>query len=315
MDKNFLVIDGGTSNTRIYYVRNEEILDVFRIPFGVRVSIDEPGKLPWAVKRGVDELNQRHGKADCILAAGMITSELGLYQLPHLVLPAGIRELHKGMARVSLPEIADIPFYFIPGLKEKSEVFTECDMMRGEECEIIGLMRPEDGNCAYVLPGSHSKLVYVDQNGKVVHFTTMLTGEMIAALSSGTILKSSVDLKQPIKEASLLKGCQTAREMGLNAALFKARIMDTLFRADPADIYSYFLGAVLWGEMEQLIRSDAPKIILAGQQQLAKASARILKALSDKRVILADEELAQNANVRGMLRIFAYSETSPKRKS
>ena len=46
----------------------------------------------------------------------------------------------------------------------------------------------------YVLPGSHSKLIHVDGAGRIVDFTTMLTGEMIAALSQNTILKDAVYL-------------------------------------------------------------------------------------------------------------------------
>lgn len=306
--KKYLAIDGGTTNTRLYYVIDNEIKKVVKLPLGVRVNIDEPGRLQREIHQAVDSLFSEFGPSDCILASGMITSDLGLICLPHLPVPAGLAELHESMMRTELPEIAPVPFYFVRGLRQSGEDFTQCDMMRGEECEIMGLMRPEDGVCAYVLPGSHSKVIFVDEEGRVKHFLTTLSGEMIAALSSGTILKSSVDLNQPLEEEFLLKGYQTAEKMGVNAALFKTRILDTLFGADPAKIYSYFVGVVLSEEVQVLKNCDAQTVLLAGQKRLAEATAALLQSVSDKKIILADEERCSRANLDGMIRVFEYGQ-------
>ena len=82
----------------------------------------------------------------------------------------------------------------VPGVKTEGETIADADMMRGEETELIGLMEHLESAAVYVLPGSHSKLIHVDGAGRIVDFTTMLTGEMIAALSQNTILKDAVYL-------------------------------------------------------------------------------------------------------------------------
>ena len=82
----------------------------------------------------------------------------------------------------------------VPGVKTEGETIADADMMRGEETELIGLMEHLESAAVYVLPGSHSKLIHVDGAGRIVDFTTMLTGEMIAALSQNTILKDAIYL-------------------------------------------------------------------------------------------------------------------------
>ena len=75
----------------------------------------------------------------------MITSEFGLYNLPHITVPAGIKELYDAMKEVTIPEISEIPFVFIPGVKVTGEGLHKTDMMRGEETELVGLC---NGCCA-----------------------------------------------------------------------------------------------------------------------------------------------------------------------
>ena len=82
----------------------------------------------------------------------------------------------------------------VPGVKTEGETIADADMMRGEETELIGLTEHLESAAVYVLPGSHSKLIHVDGAGRIVDFSTMLTGEMIAALSQNTILKDAVYL-------------------------------------------------------------------------------------------------------------------------
>ena len=64
------------------------------------------------------------------------------------------------------------------------------DVMRGEETQIVGALESMPGlrdNSLLVLPGTHSKWVTV-QDGRVVSFTTFLTGELFATLSKHSIL-------------------------------------------------------------------------------------------------------------------------------
>ena len=236
----YITIDGGTTNTRVNLVVNGEIVDKEFIPFGAKASIGNREKLKAAIKDAIAGLIERQNIKESdvtkILASGMITSEHGLVQIPHIKTPAGLAELNAAMHEVTLDDISNIPFVFISGVKTDADELCDADMMRGEEAEIFGIGKGADG--VYVLPGSHSKIVSVE-GGKITRFKTMLTGEMIATLLDGTILKGSFDLsKVSLVKEYLFKGYEYCRDNGINDALFKVRILKNLFGASENELFS-----------------------------------------------------------------------------
>ena len=241
------------------------------------------------------------------MASGMITSELGLCPLAHLEAPVGIDELHEGMYRTNLPEISSIPFAFIRGVKIASACPSDIDVLRGEETELIGIMRSEERDCAYLLPGSHSKLIRTDADGRICAFSTMLTGEMLFALSEQAILKNAVDLHiSQTYRAYLLQGYDACRQIGINRALFKVRLLQTMLHCDPVQIYNYFLGVVLCGEVEQILVCDASALIIGGKAQIKTAMAEILQSRGNKRILVLDEQEVAHSVARGAIRIFEH---------
>ncbi len=241
------------------------------------------------------------------MASGMITSEFGLCHLEHIKAPAGIRELHDGIEKVYLSEISEIPFAFIRGVKLASEGFENFDVMRGEETELMGIMNADYGECIYILPGSHSKIIKVDAEGRIADFSTMLTGEMISALSQQTILKDAVDLSlSEIDNEYLLLGYDYSVKEGINKALFKTRILKNFCGKDKKEVYSFFLGAVLSGEIKSIIESKAKTVVLGGRKQIKNAMAKILIKRDNKKVILLDENTVDMSTSIGAVRIFEY---------
>lgn len=78
------------------------------------------------------------------IAYGMITSDMGLLEIPHVSAPASAQDLKNAMREQVFPEIAPFPITFIPGVRNFAapvdlENFGMMDMMRGEETEAIGL--------------------------------------------------------------------------------------------------------------------------------------------------------------------------------
>ena len=310
--RRYLTLDGGTTNTRIRLVCDGEIVDSVKIPKGARANMEVAGSLGVAVSEAISLLLERNGLIPSdiyrILASGMVTSEFGLCPLEHTIAPAGIRELHESMHEVVLSEISTIPFVFIRGVKLSGESLRDADMMRGEETELIGIA---DGaaNTLYVLPGSHSKLVQTDGEGRISDFSTMLTGEMIYALASSTILKDAVDLSiSEYNTDDLGQGFSYAREHGLNEALFKVRILKNLFGADATACYSFFLGAVLCAEIEAIIKCEASRIVIGGREQIKRATSELLSlAGSEKEIVLLTDAEVERSTSLGMIRIFEYS--------
>lgn len=304
----YITIDGGTTNTRINLIEERKIIDTKKIEIGARKNMQKGDLLKKEIKKGIEKiLSENDIKQEdilAIIASGMITSEFGICHLPHIDAPAGIKELAESIKELVIKEISDIPFYFIRGVKMPSSSFETADLMRGEETELMGILKEEE-ECIYVLPGSHSKIIRTDNTGRICGFSTMLTGEMIQALSENTILKDAVDLKtESINYTYLLKGYDYCKEAGINKALFKTRVLKNVFGADKEETYSFFIGAVLCGEIEEIEESTAKKVIIGGKAQIKKAIVQILKERGKKEVILLDEKEVNFSTSLGAVRIF-----------
>ncbi len=275
---NYITVDGGTTNTRLYLVRDGRVVDSRRYAVGARDAMVAPALWPKTVAEGIVSLLEGTGlpaqAITAMLASGMITGEYGLQPVTHLPMPAGIRELHEGLCRVNLPAVSAIPFWFIPGVKKESPLLEETDMMRGEETEIIGLAAGQPG--IYVLPGSHSKIITVDGEGRITHSATMLTGEMLAALSQGTILKGTVDMGASLNPEALIWGFDFCREQGLNSALFKTRILSVLRKRPADEVYSFFMGAVMQGEITAIACAKPEQVTVMGKPSLCRPTALLL---------------------------------------
>lgn len=306
--KNYITVDGGTTNTRVYLVCGGDVVDSVKIAIGSK-NIESKAALPAAIRDAIGVILAAHSLSEsdieAVIASGSITSEFGLYTVDHTVAPAGLAELNCGSKRVSLPEISAIPFFFISGVKTLGEL-GECDMMRGEETELMGLIKGCEA-CTYVLPGSHSKLVSVGADGRILKLQTMLTGEMIASISSGTIIANCIDLSLSTFDYEALEaGYSYAVEYGLNEALFKVRVLKNIFGKDILYTYSFFIGAVLKDEIKAIISHSAKSVIIGGRAQIKRATAYLLAKLSDKEIVELDDKTVDSSVVRGAIKIYEY---------
>ena len=302
----YITVDGGTTNTRLYLVENGTLIATRAIPLGARANRNGDGALARAMHDAIAELQSLcKEKITKILASGMITSEMGLCPLPHLPAPAGVAELHGAMHETSLPEISEIPFVFLRGVKLTGATLEDCDMMRGEETELMGVDAGRDA--LVILPGSHSKLIRTDDAGRISHFETLLSGEMMWALATDTILKDSFSFgKNNLSPDPLLDGYCYAKEHGVNAALFKVRVLRSLCGGSEDDAYSFFMGVTLAGEIDEVLKASPARIVIGGRKAIREAMALLLARLCDIPLrVLSDDEVTLSSS-RGMIRIYEY---------
>ena len=302
----YVTIDGGTTNTRINLIASEKIVDTVKLSVGARLGLDNKSEYKSSIKQGIDELLSRNGVAapEAIICSGMITSEGGLREIPHISAPAGIEELSRALVRVQIPEISDIPFVFIPGVKLSGEELSENDMMRGEETELYGLCDKPLRDTLYLLPGSHTKLIRTDGEGRITSFSTSLTGEMVAALSEGTILSGSVNIRDTALDESYLKaGCEYAAKQGISSALFKVRILDKALGRSADEVYSFFLGVILSSDCNSILSLPESTVVIGGKAALKNAFALLLWE-SGKKIIVVDDETVEKATVHGAMKIY-----------
>ena len=295
-------------------VLEHKIVSKLQFPVGARNGISDKNLLRQTIKHGIEALLEQHALTQKditrILASGMITSEFGLVNLPHITAPAGLAQLHETMYETYLPDIADIPFVFVRGVKTDCSSLETADMMRGEETEIMGISR--EGAGIYVLPGSHSKIIQTDKNGAITEFKTMLTGEMIAAISENTILKDAFQIgKESLREAYLHQGFAYAAERGINDALFKVRILKNLFGKSASETYSFFMGIILCDEIRCILAANPARITIGGKKAIKDAMALLLRAHTSAPVVAIPEKEADVASVVGAIRIFEYPDIMP----
>ena len=154
---NYITVDGGTTNTRLRLVKNHSIVAEVRVSMGAKDCIFEnnvyKNLLAEKIKELLMEAKTEESEIRAVIISGMLTSELGLYNVPHVSAPVGIRELHNAM-RCEKIGICSIPCYFIPGVKIVSENIWQSDMMRGEETEFFGLSERLGNSSVCIMPGS-----------------------------------------------------------------------------------------------------------------------------------------------------------------
>ena len=306
---NYIAIDGGTTNTRVHLVKKDIVTDTVKLDMGVRINVEGTdiykSELKKAICKILSDNSLTESDIERIICSGMITSDLGLLPLPHLTLPCSIKDMAKAMEEASFPEISPIPFVFVRGLKTDSDSFESADMMRGEEAELMGLCEELEENCLYILPGSHSKLIETDKNSRIISFSTEMTGEIIEAMSSHTILSGSIDLKNASLDTDYLeKGFLYAKKKGVNAAFFKVRTLRVLFSASNDETYSFFMGVALNGEIINIINSSAKKVVLGGKAVLKNPMAHLLNKFSDKEIVCIPDKISNLASAYGAVKIY-----------
>lgn len=303
----YLTIDAGTTNTRAtLWSWDKQALASHKDNTGVRnTAIDgDNAKLKEAVKKCIDELTINVNIKDCIIiAAGMITSNVGLFELAHNPAPSGKKEFAEGMRKAVIEDVCDNPIWFIPGLKNhtnevKLDELEYMDILRGEEVESIAMLSElklqED--CIFVLTGSHTKFIPVNSAGQLLGCYSTLTGELLEAVTNYTILadatgKEFVQAENYNKDI-LIKGYDDASRLGAARAFFQVRIMSQFTKYSKQDIANYLMGAALAGDIQSI------------------GASRLLNASKEKAVITAGKAPLINA-FTDLLRHAGYTNVTP----
>lgn len=322
-----VAIDGGTTNTRTRLLVDGRVVGTVRTSLGVRdavLDVSRRSALALSVHAAIDEVIARAGgqAPDQVVAAGMLTSETGLAHVDHVAAPAGLADLAKGARRIHVPEAWDAPILFIPGVKtgpdDGPDGWTAADVMRGEECETFGAMARHGlrGPFALLWPGSHTKLVKVDGEGRIAGSVTTLAGEILAALSRHTLLRASLPEEPPETDDPRVverAGAIVARE-GLGRAAFLVRVAALLNTMNREDRFSFLRGAVVADDVGNLARhpwlsGDLP-LHVGGRRTLRALYADQLSRRRSGPVVALDEDTCESASALGALAVAGAIEDS-----
>lgn len=264
------VIDCGTSTTRVILAEGQTLLAKQTAAVGVRntaisgTNSELKAAITRCWERALVAAGLKANDIDMVIALGMITSNLGLIDLPHLVAPVGEDDLRANMVVDSFPDVIPLPIHFVRGVKNavnpvEENCYTDLDFMRGEETQVVGLLHLLEIKPPFCVVNlsSHTKFIGLDSFGRILGSVTTLSGQLFAALRESTLIADSLPKAGDIRpdEVNLemaRRGFQTVLEFGLLRAIFVPRLYDILLPTSPMDRLSFLEGALIAGDIQCL---------------------------------------------------------------
>ncbi len=303
----YIVMDMGTTNTRLFLVSGDKVSDREKLNKGCRNAVLESRQSLFSDLREkllalLDRNKLSEKDLEYVVAFGMAGSEFGVAEVNHVALPMNAVGLAKNMRSFSVPEFTTAPVFVIPGVCVLGEGGEFCEIMRGEETEVMGLTREIHESCVILMPGTHCKSVTVDKDGNILKFISGMDGEMMQVLSENTILSSKCDVKEGNDLAWQIKGADWCRDNGLNSALLGVRTLQAKTDHTLEEISSFFVGAVLYPDIANIIAKNPDcKFLVGGKKVLRVIYANLLRHYGAKNVEELDN--AEDLGVQGAIYI------------
>ena len=256
-----ILLDVGSTNTSAWRIDDGVIVERRTAAVGVRDSATS-GTTSLVQQTVADLIDQlRDGRGDVVVAAaGMITSGLGLREVPHVVAPASAEDLASA-AVVYRADNVPAPVWLVPGVRTMGGTVLASDVMRGEETLVVGLLRNrllEPGE-SLLNAGSHWKLIATDAAGRIAGSRTSLGGEVVHAVQSSTVLTASLPSGPlaTLDAAWVDNGAQACRSEGFFRATFAVRLMDQQQHGTPDQRLAWLVGAAIAEDLRGLTASRA----------------------------------------------------------
>jgi 2-dehydro-3-deoxygalactonokinase len=258
-----IAVDWGTTNRRAWAFAGDGRIIGERADGEGLLSVPKGG-FPRSFAQLTKEWRERDERIP-VLMCGMVGSKLGWIEAPYLHLPADVEEFAR--------ELREVPgagaTWIVPGACDEHGV--EPDVMRGEECQILGAMlKRETADAVFLLPGTHSKWAVVKAR-RLHRFRTYMTGEVFSLLrASGTIaqLIEPGDHDQDAFGRGVARG--QSEDSSLLHALFGARTLALFDRMPRPALVSYLSGLLIGAELADALRWSGTQlpIIAVGSAQL-----------------------------------------------
>ena len=336
----YLVVDAGTSRTRVRLWHAGRVVDELDARVGAKdvALAGDARPIAEGLRALIARMRERHDLApEAVVCSGMITSNVGLVEVPHATAPIALGELARRVVRHDVATVTDLPMYFVPGIKtvaseEGWETLGTFDVMRGEEVEVVGLLATLDLELplAFFHCGSHHKLIEVvaagdapaeaDLDGAaangaaievegavVLRSSTAITGELLHAIRESTILASSLaDLDGiELDPEAVAAGARHARSLGFARAAFLIRVGQTIAGLDRPAVTSFLLGALADLDLQLIeheLASDRELVIYGGGLFPVIVRDMLMRA-GDRRVRLVDPQVSDAVATIGTVRL------------
>lgn len=332
----FAIIDCGTTNLRIYIINDGEILAIGYKGIGAKDTLAK-GK-EYLANGIADVFNSTLAQnkisqddIDYIISSGMITSEFGLKEVPHLVAPVGIEDTARNVEIIEPNTVLplDIPLILVPGVKNPVnlsqkgiDVVDKIDIMRGEELQVYGALHKAGiKGAAYVLfLTSHSKLVTITDEQKISYCTTTISGQFYQAIQSTSLGKSIVltedgEYNNYTYEEIIDHAHELTERVGVLRAALMPRFMDTVLDTTAQERNLYLCAAIASEDMQALddfiSKHDAgiKDLIIVGSKERSDIYKSLINRSKYKDLIIhqiSDEKSIDYLTIKGILQLKKY---------
>ena len=208
-------IDWGASTFRAWaFDEDGEVIGGTSVPDGILThSGDAMGRLKFHINEWLGEWPEVP-----IIACGGIGGSQGVHQTDFRPVPMMIADLPKHLVHVH-------GLHIVPGLKQVSPP----DIMRGEETQLFAL---DESIGAVCIPGTHTKHVTVE-HGRILGFTTEMTGELRALLLANGGLKTPAGVQQEFSKAVFREWVEYSLDTDDAASPFAVRAARMTGELDP----------------------------------------------------------------------------------
>jgi 2-dehydro-3-deoxygalactonokinase len=261
------------------------------------------------------------------ITSGMITSEIGLQEIPHLWAPAGLAELAESLTVTEDRSVfpLDLPLVFIRGIKNAYppdttyEDIRRIDFMRGEETQVMGLLTrpdmPRPPLTAIVL-SSHTKYIHVRDDGRIAGSLTTLSGQVFEAIRQATSIGKSIADEGEPDAKDLRLAIETAyeavRHAGFLRALLMPRFMEILLKV-PAEIRRAFVEAAIAAEDLRVLQEfpllgfplDCPMVLIGSPRRCQVFRELLARAAAAGPAVaeISAEEIVDRLSIDGAVAI------------
>jgi 2-dehydro-3-deoxygalactonokinase len=271
----FIAGDWGTSNLRLSLCRGGEQLDQVEGP-GIATANEAPESLFLRLTSG---WTREHGRLPALLC-GMVGSRNGWREAPYAACPTDLAFLRSQLTSFVA---AGHEITIVPGLACTNPLGAP-DVMRSEETQLLGALdsHPEltRGRRLFVLPGTHTKWVVVEDGG-VATFLTAPVGELFALLREhSTLAVGRGDYTHEAASFALgLERIEQHRTSGILHLMFEVRSRQLRDGMTPAAAMGFLSGLLVGADVVGALEwfGNADEVVLIGTPTLNALYAQALE--------------------------------------
>jgi len=295
MAPSLIALDWGTSNLRASLLdpsghlieQRQSAMGVMKVP---------PGTFDAVLVEQCGDWMQEHRLP--MIASGMVGSRQGWKEAPYLDCPATLKQAAHQLTALAFehPDLGKHKIYIAPGLK-CTDANGQTDVMRGEETQIWGAQLPPSSIC--VLPGTHSKWIWLDGQGDFQNFKTFMTGEIYSLLTQHSILGRLMEISESNASFNLAvfhRGVSLGvrGHAKLMHSIFAARTAGLMGQLNATELPDFLSGILIGAEIGGVSLDAVSKVHLLGEDGLCE---RYTQAFQQQGVSVV--RVGENATTRG----------------